>query len=589
MAQAAVSAGTITCSVVIPTRDRPEALARCLQALQGQSHSPLQIVVVDSAPEHSRAYDIAARFGARYVFEPKMGASRARNRGARECTGEVIAYLDDDCEPQMDWLKAIADEFADPHVAVVTGRIRPTEIDGATEQQDSIGLLDCGPGYRKLDADTRDWFELVNFGALSGGGNMAIRRTAFERLGGFDERLGRGAPQDGNEEPRAYLELIDRGYCAVYTPNAVVEHPLPAGTELRTRLLRDMRWSAAYLTLLVVEHAQHRRAALRYAWQSLLGRRRAWRAQPGEDRRRIASTPRVMLEWAKGPFLYMRMRWLTRSKPDATGWKAMLNRVAGDLRLAWRLLRAGASVRAIAAYPLRRRMSDRRHQIEFRGGASIVSPHDEPIAPMIHRIWGQKVYVPPGLALVAGDTVIDIGANVGVFTVWAARHAGVKVIAMEPSPRICEFLRNNVQRSGLKNVVVVEAACSACNGESTLYTHQYETNNSLYPQDVFGNAYQPRYAIRTLTLETVFAEHGVDRCALLKLNCEGAEYDIVLQSPPEAMAKVEAIAMEYHRGRTDAAPERLATALREAGFQVVLEPLHDQEGGYLYATRKADA
>lgn len=263
----------------------------------------------------------------------------------------------------------------------------------------------------------------------------------------------------------------------------------------------------------------------------------------------------------------------------------LLHRLGHDVQQGWRLLRAGGTLRATLLYPIRRRFFARQHQVEFRNGSRIFAPADEPILPMIQRIWRRRVYLPPGCRLRPGDTVVDVGANVGVFTVWAASHPGVRVIALEPSPRICGFLRKNVEASGLQDVVVREAACASTDGRATLYSHGYETNNSLYARDVFGGSYEASGEVQTRSLESLFREFEVERCALLKMNCEGAEYDIILNAPPSVMAKIDAIAMEYHRGRVASTPEQLQALLESAGFNVDLQPLHDEEGGYLYATR----
>src|SRR5690348_12347934 len=85
-----------SCSVVICTRDRPRYLERCLNALGALDYPCFEIVVVDNAPSDGRTRDLAQRRQARYVVEPTPGLSRARNRGALESTGEIVAYLDDD-------------------------------------------------------------------------------------------------------------------------------------------------------------------------------------------------------------------------------------------------------------------------------------------------------------------------------------------------------------------------------------------------------------------------------------------------------------------------------------------------------------
>lgn len=97
-------------SVVVPTRDRPAALARCLAALAGQAE-PLELIVVDdgSSGEALAAIErLVAEAGARLLRGPGTGPAAARNAGARAATGDVVLFLDDDCAPEDGWARALA-------------------------------------------------------------------------------------------------------------------------------------------------------------------------------------------------------------------------------------------------------------------------------------------------------------------------------------------------------------------------------------------------------------------------------------------------------------------------------------------------
>jgi glycosyltransferase involved in cell wall biosynthesis len=125
---------TPTCTVVICTRNRPEHLERCLGAVTRLLYPRFDVLVVDNAPSHDRAREIAARWGADYVVEPALGLSRARNRGVRASQSEIIAFLDDDALPEPDWLCNLVTEFRDPMVMAVTGRILPLRVETEAER-----------------------------------------------------------------------------------------------------------------------------------------------------------------------------------------------------------------------------------------------------------------------------------------------------------------------------------------------------------------------------------------------------------------------------------------------------------------------
>ena len=70
--------------------------------------------MVDNAPSDDRSREVAPRWGVRYVTEPVRGLSRARNRGARSCETEIVAYIDDDAVAEPDWLTMLVRDFEDP-------------------------------------------------------------------------------------------------------------------------------------------------------------------------------------------------------------------------------------------------------------------------------------------------------------------------------------------------------------------------------------------------------------------------------------------------------------------------------------------
>lgn len=297
--------GSPRCTVIIPTRDRPADLERCLGAVSRLEYSNFNVLVVDNAPRNNATRDVAQKWRVRYLVAPRPGVSRARNAGARACDSEILAYLDDDSVPEPAWLAALVQEFCDPAVAAVTGRTLPVEV--TTEAQRlflSRGGFDLGPQRRAVDQQTPYWFEMANFGGIGMAANVAFRRTVFQHWRGFDERIGLGTPLGGGAEPYAFFSLVALGYRLVYTPLAVIAHPFPRTVAaLRRRHLNQMRTMAGYVALLSLEQKRHRADLIQYASEWLRGVPRAWRPQTPGEFPRIASRWRELLAVAAGPVL----------------------------------------------------------------------------------------------------------------------------------------------------------------------------------------------------------------------------------------------------------------------------------------------
>lgn len=288
----------LTCSVVVCTRDRPEVLNRCLEALSHQAYPHVEVLVVDNAPRDGRAQVVAQRWDARYLVEPVAGLSRARNTGARACTSQIVAFTDDDAVPEAEWLSTIASAFSDPTVTVVTGRtlplarsVRPWPMAQYT--------ADLGQAAITLDRTHRLWFEMACFGGIGRGCNMAFRRSIFDLSDVFDERLGKGVLANGDEH-RAFGHLVAHGYAVRYTPQAVVRHPIPQTIdELREQYLQSLCDLTGYATFLFVA-TPFRWKVMKYVVEAVLGTKRTWRRDTEGVPRHLVPRWRMLVAYAEG-------------------------------------------------------------------------------------------------------------------------------------------------------------------------------------------------------------------------------------------------------------------------------------------------
>ncbi|MFL5884585.1 MAG: glycosyltransferase family 2 protein [Thermoleophilaceae bacterium] len=198
-------------AVAIATRNRAEHLARTLDALDAQTDGDFPILVVDQSDK--RDDGLARRANVQVIADDGRGTSRGRNVAWRALDATWIAYLDDDCLPERDWakeLRAVLEQ--DPRVELVSGYVGGEEPGGGDYV--AVTTLPVESEHIVSGRWTRPWD--VGFGVC-----MAIRRSALERLGGWDERLG-----PGNEDFPA-SEDMDLNYRLTSTGGVVLHTPRP--------------------------------------------------------------------------------------------------------------------------------------------------------------------------------------------------------------------------------------------------------------------------------------------------------------------------------------------------------------------------
>jgi len=285
-------------SVVVPTRNRASYLPALLTALDAQTHRPLDVIVVDDASSDGTV-ELLARWageGRRVErLEQPAGSYAARNRGWRAASGELIAFTDDDCLPEPNWLAALIDSVSSTEFVAAQGvtLARPGRITPFTHQ---IEQRRPGPPYRTC--------------------NMVYRRSVLERLNGFE-------PIRWYADNILGLRAAALGSIA-FAPDAVVNHH-PRPREWRARPDWRKRFEA---------DALHRRELRRLGAESVGVAGRAlpivlWILRP-----------LVKQSWAharyagRHPLLYLRqMRPMIREKRE----------MLGALREFWSETRRGGS------------------------------------------------------------------------------------------------------------------------------------------------------------------------------------------------------------------------------------------------------
>jgi GT2 family glycosyltransferase len=204
-------------SIVIPTYSRPVQLETCLAAI-GKLDYPrdlLEVIVVDDGGTTPSSVEDEIRDGVplKRIVQAHAGPAAARNRGAANACGQFVAFTDDDCEPDRDWLRALSRHLMSEPNGAVGGRTINALSDNpySAASQELVAYL-----YTHLNRDVgRAHFLATN--------NLAVPLQRFREMGGFDERFTFAAGED--------RDFCDRwrakGLPLAYAADAIVRHAHP--------------------------------------------------------------------------------------------------------------------------------------------------------------------------------------------------------------------------------------------------------------------------------------------------------------------------------------------------------------------------
>ena len=204
---------SVSCTVVIPTYRRPEAIERCLVALSKQEGcGRFRVVIVEDGGADPRLAELRARtfdsIEVTWLDQEHLGPATARNLGASHAATDTIAFTDDDCRPRPDWLQHLLARLESHPASVVGGH--------------TVNALP----ENRFSAASQDLVSFITeFGVRSGtpffaSNNLAISRETFAGLGGFDTSF----PLAGGEDRDLCDRALEAGIELIHAPEAVIDH-----------------------------------------------------------------------------------------------------------------------------------------------------------------------------------------------------------------------------------------------------------------------------------------------------------------------------------------------------------------------------
>ena len=183
------------------------------------------------------------------------------------------------------------------------------------------------------------------------------------------------------------------------------------------------------------------------------------------------------------------------------------------------------------------------------------------------------------------DVVIDVGAHVGYFTLNASEKAKKgKIFAFEPNSESFNMLQENIEINKIKNAIVVNAGVLDRSGKAELFlSDDYSIGNSMFLEKS-----DKKEIVNVMSLEEIVKTYHIDKIDFLKLDCEGAEFDIILKLTDELLKKITRISAEIHQSLENHSIKELEEFLSSKGYVVKSIKLLDsnQNLHMLYAIRK---
>ena len=185
------------------------------------------------------------------------------------------------------------------------------------------------------------------------------------------------------------------------------------------------------------------------------------------------------------------------------------------------------------------------------------------------EVFYHKVYelgLPKGIE---NGVIVDIGAHYGYFSIFAAKNIGTKskIYAFEPSDDNFVNLIKNIQSTGLKNIIPSQMAISSTSTDRHFYTAK-SWNHSLFEN--YLDYMEPSTIVQCLTLADFISVQKIKQIDFLKIDCEGAEHEILQNCDLNTLMKINTISMEIHdMSHCGFSSDKTIEKLQDVGFEIL--------------------
>ena len=196
------------------------------------------------------------------------------------------------------------------------------------------------------------------------------------------------------------------------------------------------------------------------------------------------------------------------------------------------------------------------------------------------NVWIKNEYEIDSFSIKENDSIIDIGGHIGLFSLLISQKSkNARVYSFEPIKDNFNLLNSNLELNNIKNVFAYNLAVSKNLDEVNLFLSDDESAHSIISKE------SESIRVKSISLQKIFDDNKIDTCKLLKLDCEGAEYEIIDSLPNEYLDKIQNMTIEYHLA--DSKPDlvkNLIEKIKHSGFNIKTRQ-HHNDMGFLIARK----
>ena len=179
--------------------------------------------------------------------------------------------------------------------------------------------------------------------------------------------------------------------------------------------------------------------------------------------------------------------------------------------------------------------------LELRNGIKIKLRVNSTDFMAFTHVWLLQEYYRYGFEIKDNDVIIDIGAHIGLFTLFSSQFCkNGRIYCFEPVKDNFNMLKSNLKLNNIENVIVANTAVSSTTGSVTIYLNEDEAGHSMHVPN------QKQIQVESFSLQDIFDSYKLEKCNFLKIDCEGEEYEIINALPTLYFDKIKKMCVEYH-------------------------------------------